>query len=258
LAAGDAGGAGGGRAACACCMTREHSIETAATDRAPPSVQIRHHAPADRAALTAPLDDKAWRAALASYLSALNYPEPAPAPGDVSGEAAVADWLLGRAVALAAADAGAARLAPAVAAAVEAGAAVLDAPETTTAPPFADLEAPATADAVAALADAVGAPPGPLPARLAATEALLTDRLLPAAALTGAGGGAAPDAALLAAAPLGFSTGDPAADRAAVALRWLYVRDLAALQAGVDAAIAGVQEVTANPKTDTRLGKVGR
>lgn len=195
------GGAGGGRAACACCMTREHSIETAATDRAPPSVQIRHHAPADRAALTAPLDDKAWRAALASYLSALNYPEPAPAPGDVSGEAAVADWLLGRAVALAAADAGAARLAPAVAAAVEAGAAVLDAPETTTAPPFADLGAPATADAVAALADAVGAPPGPLPARLAATEALLTDRLLPAAALTGAGGGAAPDAALLAAAP---------------------------------------------------------
>lgn len=170
----------------------------------------------------------------------------------------MAEWLLAHAVGLAAADAGAAALAPPVAAAVAAGASILDAPETTTAPAFDDLEAPGAVAAIHALADAVGVPPAPIPARLAASEAALTDRLLPAAALTGAAAGAAPADALRAAAPLGFSTGDPAADRAAAALRWLYVRDLVNLQAGVDAAIAGVQEVTANPKTDARLGRVGR
>ena len=65
-------------------------------------------------------------------------------------------------------------------------------------------------------------------------------------------------AALLDAQPLGFSTGDPPVDRGARALRWLYVRDLALLQKRVDDAIVRVQDRTANPRTDSALGKVGR
>jgi len=65
-------------------------------------------------------------------------------------------------------------------------------------------------------------------------------------------------AALLDAQPLGFTTGDPLVDRGAKALRWLYVKDLAALQKSVDAAIVGVQNETASPRTDAALGKVGR
>ena len=65
-------------------------------------------------------------------------------------------------------------------------------------------------------------------------------------------------AALLDAQPLGFTTGDPLVDRGARALRWLYVRDLALLQRKVDDAIVGVQDRTANPRTDAALGKVGR
>lgn len=65
-------------------------------------------------------------------------------------------------------------------------------------------------------------------------------------------------AALLDAQPLGFTTGDAFVDRGAKALRWLYVRDLALLQKDVDAAIVGVQNLTANPRTDAALGKVGR
>ena len=58
--------------------------------------------------------------------------------------------------------------------------------------------------------------------------------------------------------PLGFETGDPALDRAATVLRMLYVKDLRALQSQVDQTLVSVQEFTANPRTDSKLGKVGR
>jgi RLL motif-containing protein 1 len=41
-------------------------------------------------------------------------------------------------------------------------------------------------------------------------------------------------------------------------LRLLYINDLRKLQTQINEAIVSVQTVTANPKTDTRLGKVGR
>lgn len=110
--------------------------------------------------------------------------------------------------------------------------------------------------------------------RLERAEEALTERYLPAAsafaeaaqrALSSSSPSAPPSssaaafaAALLDAQPLGFSTGDPLVDRAARALRWLYVRDLASLQKEVDDAIVGVQDRTANPRTDAALGKVGR
>jgi RLL motif containing protein 1 len=58
--------------------------------------------------------------------------------------------------------------------------------------------------------------------------------------------------------PLGFSTGDPAVDRVAKVLRLLYVRELRLLQNRVNEAISSMQAVTADPKTDSKLGQVGR
>ncbi|CAH1402702.1 unnamed protein product [Nezara viridula] len=56
---------------------------------------------------------------------------------------------------------------------------------------------------------------------------------------------------------LGFDLGDYVLNRAAKILRLLYIHDLRNLQTKINEAIVAVQSVTANPKTDTKLGKVG-
>ena len=58
--------------------------------------------------------------------------------------------------------------------------------------------------------------------------------------------------------PLGFSLGDSTLDDAARVLRMLHVQRLRAMQDAVNKVIECLQEFTANPKTDARLGKVGR
>jgi len=57
--------------------------------------------------------------------------------------------------------------------------------------------------------------------------------------------------------PLGFSTGDPQIDQAAKILRLLHLQDIRELQTLINEVIVSVQEFTADPKTDARLGKVG-
>uniref|UniRef100_F7BMD5 RNA transcription, translation and transport factor protein n=2 Tax=Ciona intestinalis TaxID=7719 RepID=F7BMD5_CIOIN len=57
---------------------------------------------------------------------------------------------------------------------------------------------------------------------------------------------------------LGFDTGDPMINKAAKALRLLHINELRKLQTQVNEAIVAVQAITANPKTDQRLGKIGR
>ncbi|XP_033637536.1 RNA transcription, translation and transport factor protein-like [Asterias rubens] len=57
---------------------------------------------------------------------------------------------------------------------------------------------------------------------------------------------------------LGFSTEDPALDEAARILRLLHVSELRDLQTQINESIVAVQTITANPKTDQKLGKVGR
>lgn len=57
---------------------------------------------------------------------------------------------------------------------------------------------------------------------------------------------------------LGFSTGDDAMDRACKVLRLLHITDLRDLQTRINELIVKVQSLTADPKTNIKLGKVGR
>ncbi|CAG2061920.1 unnamed protein product [Timema podura] len=54
-----------------------------------------------------------------------------------------------------------------------------------------------------------------------------------------------------------FSNSDYVLNQAAKILRLLYIHDLRDLQTKINECIVAVQSVTANPKTDTKLGKVG-
>lgn len=57
--------------------------------------------------------------------------------------------------------------------------------------------------------------------------------------------------------PLGFSTGDDGTDRIATIMRLLHVRQLRSLQDDINNIIADMQALTANPQTNSKLGKVG-
>ncbi|XP_066593949.1 RNA transcription, translation and transport factor protein isoform X2 [Prorops nasuta] len=55
----------------------------------------------------------------------------------------------------------------------------------------------------------------------------------------------------------GTNVGDKVLANAVKCLSLLYIQDLRDLQTKINEAIVNVQSITANPKTDTRLGKVG-
>ncbi|KPP63573.1 UPF0568 protein C14orf166-like [Scleropages formosus] len=57
---------------------------------------------------------------------------------------------------------------------------------------------------------------------------------------------------------LGFDTGDATLNEAAKILRLLHIEELRDLQTRINEAIVAVQAIIADPKTDYRLGKVGR
>ncbi|XP_063040726.1 RNA transcription, translation and transport factor protein [Engraulis encrasicolus] len=57
---------------------------------------------------------------------------------------------------------------------------------------------------------------------------------------------------------LGFDTGDATLNEAATILRLLHIEELRELQTRINEAIVAVQAIIADPKTDHRLGKVGR
>lgn len=58
-------------------------------------------------------------------------------------------------------------------------------------------------------------------------------------------------------ADLGFDTGDYVMNQALKVMRLLYIHDVRELQTHINECIVAVQNLTANPKTDTKLGKVG-
>ena len=57
--------------------------------------------------------------------------------------------------------------------------------------------------------------------------------------------------------PLGFDTGDHQLNQACKILRLLHIADLRELQTLINELVVQVQGITANPKTNTKLGKVG-
>ena len=101
--------------------------------------------------------------------------------------------------------------------------------------------------------NAVGA--GGLAERLEACRRAVRRRQAAAALLDGA-------ATDLGSLPLGFNMGTgegaPALENAAKVLRALYIQDLRDLQTQVDRLVVQAQEYTANPKTDSSLGRTGR
>jgi len=58
--------------------------------------------------------------------------------------------------------------------------------------------------------------------------------------------------------PLGFDLGDKALNEAALVLRLLHIDQLRKLQNDANRALVKIQQITANPITDTNLGQVGR
>jgi hypothetical protein len=57
--------------------------------------------------------------------------------------------------------------------------------------------------------------------------------------------------------PLGFDTGDKIINEAAKVLRLLYIQDLRILQTKINETIVNVQSLVADPRTDSKLGKIG-
>lgn len=57
---------------------------------------------------------------------------------------------------------------------------------------------------------------------------------------------------------IGFDTQDAQLRNVVCAMRLLFVRRLRSLQDNVNTLISGMQAITANPHTDSKLGKVGR
>ena len=57
---------------------------------------------------------------------------------------------------------------------------------------------------------------------------------------------------------LGFDTNDKSLNEAAKILRLLHLKELRKLQTDINETIVVIQAITANPKTDTSLGRVGR
>ncbi|CAG9463617.1 unnamed protein product [Pedinophyceae sp. YPF-701] len=205
--------------------------------------KIRLYKPADRTALRA-VNDASWPSTFAKYLAAME----CPLGGDGAPRAQALEWMLVQAVGFeyqdnaekyTAAAATAAKSAPPSAAAL--------------------VETPELAAAANDLCAALGVPAqGSLAQRLTAAAdaaaALAAPSAQEAAPLLASMG--AP--AALGLLPPGFDTGDAQLNNAASVLRALFVRDLRALQTAVDRALVEVQELTADPRTDSKLGKVGR
>lgn len=57
--------------------------------------------------------------------------------------------------------------------------------------------------------------------------------------------------------PLGFDTGDEIINEASKVLRLLYIQDLRSLQTRINETIVSVQSLVADPRTDSKLGKIG-
>ncbi|CAN7988670.1 unnamed protein product [Ixodes hexagonus] len=215
--------------------------------------KIRHYKLEQRGTLRQ-IEDPGWVQAFHTYLQDLGCPH------DAADERAVLDWLLGLAVHLEYSD-------------TPDKFAVECEPEDSKGPTLVhtnpldsmDFESVEFRQGVAALSQLLGVSPHPDHlVTLQAVCSLVQDRLAPGKKQAGIQQNMFATMSLqgkpypLKESALGFDSGDPVLNQAAKVLRLLYVHDLRDLQTRINEAIVAVQTITANPKTDTRLGKVGR
>ena len=92
-------------------------------------------------------------------------------------------------------------------------------------------------------------------ARLAASSRLVSTRLSPSGHVKPRG---EPVSLMTSDDKFGFDISDKDVNEAAKILRLLHSKEMRRLQTGINECIANIQSMTANPKTDTRLGQVGR
>jgi len=58
--------------------------------------------------------------------------------------------------------------------------------------------------------------------------------------------------------PIGFDTGDDVMNQVGLVMRLLHIEEMRKLQTEANKIIVQTQTITANPITDTKLGKIGR
>jgi len=213
--------------------------------------KIRHYKIQDRTDLKA-VDSNDWHIAFKRYLGDLNCPIP---PGD---RAAVVDWLLGLSVRFEYGD-NAEKFKNETAEEVKNR--QNNVPKVVNTNPLdsLDFQSPDFRDGVNQLAKQLNI--NPHPDHLVTLKAIskLVKNRLSAEALQNPGevvyqGKPYP----IFESDLGFETGDFVLNNAGKALRLLYIHDLRDLQTKINESLVAVQNITANPKTDTKLGKVGR
>ncbi|KAF2367026.1 Protein of unknown function UPF0568 [Trinorchestia longiramus] len=213
--------------------------------------KIRHYKIENRSALKQTLDDK-WPNVFKKYLNDLKCPFP---PHSLPS---VVDWLLGLAVQLEFAENVEKHNVQTAAYVASQRSA---APQVVNTNPLdaLDFSSPDFRDGVTKLAEVLNIQPHPDHlVTLKAVSHLIKTRLSQEA-LASPGefihqGKAYP----IYDADLGFEMGDKRLNNAGKVLRLLYIQDLRKLQTSINECIVASQTVTANPKTDSRLGKVGR
>ncbi|CDS40184.1 carnitine deficiency associated protein [Echinococcus multilocularis] len=122
-----------------------------------------------------------------------------------------------------------------------------------------DTDGPQFKEGVRKLAEVLNVPQHPDPKQTFRGVCVLIEKMLSKEALKRASGEHGKKVELLEIEDifLGFDVEDPALRPAAVALRLLHVSELRNLQDLINFAIVKVQQLTADPKTDEKLGQVG-
>eukprot|EP00128_Syssomonas_multiformis_P000242 Colp12_sorted_trinity150504_noHs@4383 len=211
-------------------------------------IKIRHYKIKDRADLKSKKDAE-WFSVFFKYLADLGCPFTTSTPFDLPQRQRILNWLLAFAVRLEYSD---------NAAKYNKGGNA-----TTATVPEVNVNDAHSRGGIKALADTLRVPlvVTSAPAVLKGCAALAQQRLAPPslASLNECYAKKPPqkDALKLEDVPLGFDEKDPAVARAAKVLRMLHIVELRTLQSNVNDIIVGFQALTANPKTDSSLGKVG-
>lgn len=212
--------------------------------------KIRHYKISDRDALR-DIENEAWPQSFEQYLSELGCPH------SVQDSAAVMDWLLGYAVRLEYGD-NQEKYKPASAEIVKK---LKAAGKGQSANPLDNLDFndPHFKAGIASLAMLLQVPPHPDHLeQLKAICILVKDKFSKEGLAKNDFSGNVKDNIPIDKTVLGFDAGDYILNDAAKVLRLLHIKELRELQTNINSIIVGVQAITADPKTDTRLGKVGR